>query len=46
MENYQETRVRWTNTQLKSAARNKTEITLRLNKNNFDKMKNCHKNYF
>ena len=48
MVNYQEPRVKLTNTQLnklKSAARKKTGTILRLNKKTL-KMKNCHMNYF
>ena len=48
MANYQEARVKQTNTQsskLKSAAKNNTGTILKLNKNNL-KMKNCHMNYF
>ena len=48
MANYQEARVKQTNTQLnklKSAAKNKTGTILKLNKKIL-KMKNCHMNYF
>ena len=48
MANYQEARVKLTNTQLnklKSTAKNKIEVILRINKKNL-KMKNCHMNYF
>ena len=48
MANYQEARVKLTNTQsskLKSAAKNNTGTILKLNKKNL-KMKNCHMNYF
>ena len=48
MANYQEARVKLTNTQLnklKSKAKNKIEVILRINKKNL-KMKNCHMNYF
>ena len=48
MANYQEARVKLTNTQLnklKSAAKNKTETTLTLNKKNFED-EECHMNYF
>ena len=48
MENYQEIRVKLTNTQLnnlKSASKNKTETILILNRKTL-KMKNCHMNYF
>ena len=48
MANYQEARVKLTNTQLeksKSAAKNKTARILRLKRKTL-KMKNCHKNYF
>ena len=47
MANYQEVRVKSTNTQLnklKSAAKNKTGTIVRLNKKNFDE--DCHMNYF
>ena len=48
MVNYQEARVKLTNTQLiklKSAVKNNIRTTLRLTKNPL-KMKNCHMNYF
>ena len=48
MANYQEARVKLTNTQLnklKSAAKIKTVTILRLNRKTL-KMKNCHMNYF
>ena len=48
MANYQEARVKLTNTKLnklKSAAKNKTGTILRLNRKTL-KMKNCHRNYF
>ena len=48
MENYQEARVKLTNTQLnklKSAAKNKTGKILRLNKKNFED-ENCRMYYF
>ena len=48
MANYQEARVKLTNTQLnklKSAAKNKTGTILKMTKKNFN-MKNCHMNYF
>ena len=48
MANYQEARVKLTNTELnklKSPAKNKTRATLRLDKKNLN-MKNCHMNYF
>ena len=48
MANYQEARVKLTNSQLnklKSAAKNKTGTIVRINKKNFE-MKNCHMNYF
>ena len=48
MANYQEARVKLTNTQsskLKSAAKNNRGTILKLNKKNL-KMKNCHMNYF
>ena len=48
MANYQETRVKLTNAKLdklKSAAKNKTGIMLRINKKNF-KDKKYHMNYF
>ena len=46
MANYQEARVKLTNTQLnklKSAAKNKTETILRINKKNFQEEKLPHK---
>ena len=49
MVNYQEARVKLTNTQLnklKSAVRNKTGTILRISKMITLKMKNCHVNYF
>ena len=48
MANYQEARVKLTNTKLnklKSAAKSKAGTILRLNKKTL-KMKNCHANYF
>ena len=48
MTNYQEVRVKLTNTQvnkLKPAAKKKTGTTLTINKKTF-KMKNCHMNFF
>ena len=48
MANYQEVRVKQTNTQLnklKYAVKNKTGTILRLNKKML-KVKNCHMNYF
>ena len=48
MANYEESRVKLTNTQLnklKPATKTKTRTTLRITKKNF-KMKNCHMNYF
>ena len=48
MANYQEPRVKLTNTQLnkfKSAAKNKTGTISKLNKKNFE-MNNCYMNYF
>ena len=48
MANYQERRVKLTNTKLtplKSAAKNNTGTILRLNKKNL-KMPNCHMGYF
>ena len=48
MTNYQETRIKLTNTQLnklKSLAKNKTRTILRLKRKTL-KMKNCHMNYF
>ena len=47
MENYQEARVKLTNTQLnklKYAAKNTTGTILRINKKTFN-VKNCHINY-
>ena len=49
MVNYQEVRVKLTNTQLNKlnfAAKIKTGTILRLNKKKPLKMKNCHMNYF
>ena len=49
MANYEEARVKLTNTQLnklKSAAKNKTGTTLRITKGNFIKTMNCLTNYF
>ena len=51
MANYQEPRVKLTNTQLrklKSAVENKTKIILRINKRNFqyEELPHCRKNYF
>ena len=48
MTNYQEARVKLTNTQwnkLKSAAKNKTRTIIILDKKTL-KMKNCHTSYF
>ena len=48
MKNYQETKIKLTNTQLnklESAAKNKARTMIRLKRKTL-KMKNCHMNYF